>query len=420
MTWDREWKPHRGRPRRRWPLLVGALVLVLLAGAAAVAGWRLSQPLPSPTATLTSTTSKVPDPPGGGIPWPTAGEAALSVPGVLSFPPVGGDKPLPVASIAKVMATLVLLRDHPIAPGQQGPSITITPADVVDTMLEAAAQDSIIPLTAGEQLTEYQAIEAMLVPSADNVADVMAQWDAGSMQAFVGEMNALAAQWGLTHTHFADASGLSPQTVSTASDLLALGQRAMANPLIASIVAQPSVLLPDMTKPATNYNYVIGVDGIVGIKTGYDTAAGGCFLFAAEVPLLGKPVLAYGAVLGEHHGTSLLDAVEQEGVRLVRGLRRVLGGVLLARRGVPIGTLTARWQPSVRLSPARSLPVIAVPGTPVHERLSVEHLVPGRVVPRGAAVGRLTVKVGPHAFRVPVVTDARLGSPATFWRLLDG
>lgn len=398
-------------------MVIGGLVVLLLAGAGAGAGWRLSRPLPVPTATLTDTTRSVPDPRGGPLPWPSGVEGALTVPGVLNFPPVGGDKPLPMASIAKLMTTLVLLRDHPIPPGGQGPTITITAADVVDSMLEGAAQDSIIPFTAGEQLTEYQAVEAMLIPSADDVADVIAQWDAGGMSAFVGEMNALAAQWGLKNTHFADASGLSPQTVGTPSDLLALGERAMANPLIASIVAQPSVSLPGMTAPATNYNYVIGVDGIVGVKTGYSTAAGGCFLFAALVPLLGKQVMAYGVLLGEQHGTSLLDTVEQDGVKLVRGVRRILAGVLVARPGETVGTLSVPWQPVIELAAAKSIPVIATPGTPVREHLSVDRIVPGRVVPKGASVGRLTVEVGSHTFETPVVTGARLDSPSILWRL---
>jgi len=419
-TWDREWKRHGGRPRRRWPIVVAVIALVVLAAAGAGAGWRLSRPVPAPTGTLVDHTSVVPAPAGGPVPWPKGDEAALSVPGVLSFPPVRGNTPVPIASITKVMTTLVLLRDHPLSPGDQGPSITITAADVASSKLEAAAQDSVIPFSSGEQLTEFQAIEAMLIPSADDVADVVAQWDAGSIPAFVGEMNALAAQWGLHHTHFADASGLSPQSVSTATDLLKLGERAMADPLIPSIVAQPSVSLPDMSKPATNYNYVIGVDGIVGIKTGYDTVAGGCFLFAADVPLLGKSVLAYGVVLGEQHGTSLLDSVEQDGVAMVRAVRRILAGVLVARTGETVGTITARWQPTIDLSPARSIPVIEVPGTPVHEQLTVSHLVPGRQLPKGTTVGRLRVEVGGHTFETPVVTDAPLERPSIMWRLLHG
>lgn len=419
-TWDREWRRHRNRPPRRWPKVVGGLIVVLLAAAGAGAGWQLSRPLPKPVATLTDNTRSVPEPPGGPLQWPRGVEGALTVPGVLNFPPVGGDKPLPMASIAKLMTTLVLLRDHPIPFGSQGPTITMTAADAVDSMLEAAAQDSIIPLTAGEQLTEYQAIEAMLIPSADDVADVMAQWDAGSMAAFVAKMNAQAAQWGLAHTHFADASGLSPQTVGTPSDLLALGRRAMANPLIASIVAQPSVSLPGLSTPATNYNYEIGVDGIVGVKTGFSEAAGGCFLFAADVPLLGKSVMAYGVLLGERHGTSVLDTVEQDAVKLVRGVRGILAGVLVARPGEAVGTLSVPWQQPVELRAAKSIPVIATPGTPVHEHLSLARIAPGRSLPDGAAVGRLTMVVGPHTFETPVVTDARLTSPSITWRLVHG
>ena len=82
----------------------------------------------------------------------------------------------------------------------------------------------------GEQLSELQALEGALIPSGDNIIQLLATWDAGSTRAFVKRMNALARRLGMDHTHYAGPSGVNPATVSTASDQLRLAAAAMANP----------------------------------------------------------------------------------------------------------------------------------------------------------------------------------------------
>src|SRR5204863_304982 len=80
---------------------------------------------------------------------------------------------------AKVMTAYLVLRDHPLGLGQDGPTITLTDADVVDTDRRRRQQESVVPIDAGEQLTERQALQALLLPSANNIAEVLARWDAG-------------------------------------------------------------------------------------------------------------------------------------------------------------------------------------------------------------------------------------------------
>ena len=80
-----------------------------------------------------------------------------------------------------------------------------------------------------EQITEQQVLGGMLVHSADNYADLLARWDAGSIPAFVAKMNAAAARLGMGHSHFADASGVDPGSQSTASDLLKVAALDMAD-----------------------------------------------------------------------------------------------------------------------------------------------------------------------------------------------
>ena len=68
--------------------------------------------------------------------------------------------------------------------------------------------DSLVPVAAGETLTEGQALEALLLPSADNMGWILARWDAGSRAAFAALMNTAARRLGMTGTRYTDPSGL--------------------------------------------------------------------------------------------------------------------------------------------------------------------------------------------------------------------
>ncbi len=111
----------RGRRFHVW-LVVMLLVVVVVAGGVAAQLVR-PVPRPAPEVAIPASLERVPDPPGGPLPWPSVGAAAITVPGVVTFPPVGTTAAVPIASITKVMTTLVLLHDHPLAPGGPGPAI---------------------------------------------------------------------------------------------------------------------------------------------------------------------------------------------------------------------------------------------------------------------------------------------------------
>ena len=221
------------------------------------------------------------------LPWPTNGAAAVAVGPTGAVRTSGAAQEKPIASLAKMMTAYVVLTDHPLQSGQPGPSITITTADVATYNSDVAASDSVLPVSAGEAITEQQALEGLLVASADNIAVVLAEWDAGSLTAFVGKMNAAAKALGMDHTHYTDPSGLQTTTVSTPSDQLAIARKAMADPTFASIVALQSGHIP-VGGTVQNYDYDVGHDGIIGIKTGSDSAAGGCWAFAATRTVAGQ------------------------------------------------------------------------------------------------------------------------------------
>jgi serine-type D-Ala-D-Ala carboxypeptidase (penicillin-binding protein 5/6) len=183
-----------------------------------------------------------------------------------------GQQPVPIASVAKVMTAYLVVRDP------RELTLIVTDDDVADTERRAGQDESIVHVAAGETLTERQALIAILLPSANNVATMLARASAGSQDAFVAQMNDMAHALGMRHTIYTDPSGLDEATRSTADDQLILAEHAMKVPEFASLVALRSAELP-VAGTVHNTDSLLGKDGFVGIKTGSDDAAGGCFMF---------------------------------------------------------------------------------------------------------------------------------------------
>jgi serine-type D-Ala-D-Ala carboxypeptidase (penicillin-binding protein 5/6) len=215
---------------------------------------------------------------------------------------------VPIASVAKVMTAYLVLRDHPLEPGEEGFEIEISTADVEDLHRRIELNQSVVAVEAGEVLSERQALEALLLPSANNVAALLAVHESGSVEAFVGEMNEAAAELEMHETHYTDPSGFEDTTVSTAADQLKLAGAAMDAPTFAQIVAMPSTALPVVGEVA-NFNELVGHEGYVGIKTGSDEAAGGCLLFAKRIHVNGRTLTVLGAVLGQREGDFIQAAL---------------------------------------------------------------------------------------------------------------
>jgi len=195
------------------------------------------------------------------------------------------------------MTAYLVLRDHPLQLGQDGPTITLTDADVADTDRRAEHDESVVSIAAGEQLTELQALQAVLVPSANNIAAVLARWMPARRTGLLPAMNATARSLGMTHTYYTDPSGYDDATVSAAAEQVRVVDRAMRLPVFASIVATPSATLP-VAGTVQNTNTLLEHKGFVGVKTGSDRAAGGCFAFRANRWIDGKRTTITGSCWG--------------------------------------------------------------------------------------------------------------------------
>jgi len=274
--------------------LVVALLLVLLA----LGAFNYLRPIPAVSPAHLLRTSDVVPGTAPGLPWPSRGSAAVGVSGLGLLASSGNAQTFPAASITKVMTALVILADKPLKSNEGGPTVTLTEADVQSYQADLAGGQSVAKVEAGEQLSELQLLQGMLIPSANNYAESAARWDAGSLGAFIARMNDRAAKLKLAHTKFADVSGASPASVSTPADLLALGMEAMRDPVFAEIVATPQVDLP-VAGTVYNVDAVLGQSGIVGIKTGSGLNTGANFLFAAKATVDGHEIVIFGCVMGQ-------------------------------------------------------------------------------------------------------------------------
>lgn len=240
--------------------------------------------------------------------WPSVGEAALDIPalGVLS---AHHNSAVPIASLTKMMTAYVALQALPLSIGETGPCHSVTPDDL-ETYEQLVGQDaSSVPVTVGEQLCESDLLNGVLVHSAANYAVMLANMVADSNELFVEQMNSDAQALGLTDTSYVDVTGLSSQDVSTPLDQARLAVLLMKSPLVRSIVDQTSVTLP-FAGVEDSFTPDVGIDNVIGVKSGRTAAAGGCDVMAMTFRDGGETRVVYAVVLGQQGGDLLTPAGE--------------------------------------------------------------------------------------------------------------
>ena len=399
------------------------VVLVVLAVVAAIGAVRLSEPLPALAMSAQAPSGVRLAGPSLRLPWPSEGQAAVVVEGVGTAGVHGQSRPIPIGSVAKVMTALVVLHDHPLVGNASGPSLTVTPENERAYTAALGTGDSMVPVVAGERISERQALEALMVPSADNIADLLAQWDAGSAAAFVAKLNRQALAWGARHTHYADASGLSPQTTSTATDQVLVGERALREPVLAAVMAERMATLP-VAGVVSNYNSLLGSDGVVGIKTGSTRAAGGSLLFAAKARVGTQPITLVGAVLGQAVGIPPLSAL-QVALDASRALVRAVTGAVRSEQVVAAGQRvsagTTAWGRPATARTSSAVRVLGFPGQVV--RTTAQGCALDTPTSLGQPCGAIDVSWGDalsgrSSARASATLDRGIPQPPWTWRLL--
>jgi D-alanyl-D-alanine carboxypeptidase (penicillin-binding protein 5/6) len=393
----------------RWLLGVGVVVLIAV-GAGAV---NYLRPIPAVEAAASLPASDVVPGTPPAFPWPAKGSAALAVGNLGFIANSGNEQPIPAASVTKVMTALVILEDKPLKKGESGPTITLTNADVQIYQAAVANKESVVPVQAGEQLTEFQALEGLLLPSGNNLAVSLARWDAGSVDAFVANMNTRATKLHLKNTKFGDPAGVSPSSVSTPTDLITLGIEVMrTQEVFAQIVAMGQAELP-VAGTVYNVDAVLGQSGIIGIKTGSGLDSGANFLFAAAVQVDGFPVVIYGCVMGQPTLAMAFDRAKA----LIATAQPALHVRRVLARNQSVGTYSMPWGAQSDVVSTLDVDVAQWPGMVVRQSLDAKWLIVDKPLPASTKVGTQHITLGDYKLDVPVATASPLYPPGRFWRL---
>jgi len=304
--------------------------------------------------------------------------------------------------------------------------VVMTQDDVRAYEQTVAQQGSSIPVTAGERLTERQLLLALMLPSANNIAVTLARWVSGSEAGFVELENATALRLGMTRTHFEDASGFDPRTVSTARDLSVLARAVLSVTALSELVQTRTATLPDGTV-LDNLDSLLGTDPEwQGIKTGWTPAAGGCLLFAARrrLTVAADPVTVYGAVLGEPPDAAG-DAAHPELGAAFTAAHAAVTTALSGYASVDMATLspsatgavTTAWgaQSGVRVEPATGFIVVRA-GDIV--TLTTQQRSPAAPLAAGATVLVARGTLRGHVVAMwHVITVRALPAPNAWWRI---
>ena len=208
----------------------------------------------------------------------------------------------------------------------------------------------------------------------------------------------------MTQTTYADASGFSDNSVSTASDVLIVAAKAMAIPAFAAIVKMPTVTLP-VAGTLTTYTPLLGYLGVIGVKSGFTTKAGGCDVMAVERVVGGHTVTILTSVTGQV-GTDQPNVLLVAGVAtltLADAVTNELGSLDLIHAGALVAHASANGH-SVGVVAGHTVSVLTWPGI-VYRRT----VVAGRAVKPGDKVGTRAGWWSP-----------RSGAPTSWCRLCSG
>ena len=409
--------PRKRRRKRGW-LITGAIILVLAIASGTYVGFALSAPLPLTAAVMTPI--DIAAGPAAAVAPSTYGVGAVSVTGAEEFEGTLGtdgllvapadDAARPMASISKLITTLVVLDAHPIEAGSAGPVLTFSKAehDLYDKYYVLGA--TIQPMKTGSTMTLHDALELMLVTSASNYAEAVSTWAFGSQARFRAAAGDWLARNGLTGTTIVEPVGLDPRNTSTTRDLIALGRLALANPLVAGIVKLQSTDVPGLTG-VPNTNMFLGASGIDGIKTGTLEEAGSCLLFSATVNVgLSRPISIVGVVLGapDHEAAGLAA------VAMIKDVAAGFHRIPVVEAGEVFGTYTTPWGETAEARAAQSERILTWSDIPITGSASAS---PIGLAAERAEVGTVTFTGGKREVALPLFLSREIEGPDAWWRI---
>lgn len=389
------------------------LVLLLLIVFAVV---QMVRPLPDPELALTADAEVAFDGGRPALPWPGEGQGQIAVSGLGVVGEFGEEKPVPIASVTKTMTAYIIMRDHPFERGEDGASIPVDALAEKEGGYDRTNDESTLnTIKEGDTISERDALSAVMIPSANNVARLLARWDAGSEEAFVKKMNDTAKELGMTNTTYTDPSGLDATTVSTAADQVKLGQALVKNKAMVDITRQQEWYDPS-GKRHSNYNTLMPRNGAIGIKTGSTTKAGGNLLFAAYKDIGGTTQTIVGAVLGQHK-PSILETVNRVSEEVLVATREALKAKTVVKKGDVVGHVDDGVGGYTPVVATKDMTVVGWSGLKVELGMTDGGKKLPHTAKAGTVVGSITAGSGAGTVSVPVALQQDLVEPGFGARL---
>ncbi|MFI2036615.1 D-alanyl-D-alanine carboxypeptidase [Streptomyces bottropensis] len=374
------------------------------------------RPLPAPTLALTADESYAFK--GGKIslPWPDEGQGWMDVNGIGTMDSFGEQKPVAIGSVAKAMTAYVILKEHPMKAGEKGAKIPVDAKAETEGGYDKDGESTLNTVKEGDTLSQYDAIAAIMIPSANNIARLLARWDSnGSEEEFVKKMNAAAKDLGMKNTKYTDPSGLKETTVSTAEDQVKLGNELVKMKALTDITRLPSWKDPS-GQPWSNYNRLVPYDNAIGIKTGSTTAAGGNLLFAATQEVGGETAIVVGAILGQHT-PPIIDTVNAVSKTAMLAAQDGLTSDTILKKGDVVGYVDDGLGGRTPVVVTKNVSAVGWAGKTVKLELDASATIPHEAKP-GTEVGSLIVGNGTgDGVEVPVALQETLTEPGFLTKL---
>lgn len=183
---------------------------------------------------------------------------------------------VPVASLTKLMTALVIMQQH-------SPEEIVT---IPDGLPKLDTDDQKLNIQPGDQFRLSDLMNALLIYSANDVANALAIWDSGSIENFSTKMNDYAKQWELDKSNFSNPNGLDEiNHKSSASDILVLATILIQNDEFKKIINTQSMSIQNIDGKKyqlTTTNKLLNLSYVYGIKTGFTKEAGQSLVLLAE------------------------------------------------------------------------------------------------------------------------------------------
>jgi len=384
----------------RWTALVLAVII-------AIGAFNYLRPLPN--ATLSLNLPKVPQATKSVVTWPSLGEATFSAEGYDFMFSNAPPKPVSTASMAKVITVLCVLEKRPLKLGETGPTLTMTADDVMRLQQQYDQGGSHLAISEGEQLTEYQMLQAIMLPSANNIADSLAVWAFGSLEQYQKYAQDFVQRHGMLQTHIGpDASGFDPSTTSTTSDLTKLGTLALANPVVMQVAGTKSAAFKTAGE-VYNVDTLLGNGILTGLKTGSNDGNSGGFIFTSNVKKGNQSIDIVGAIVNAESASSAVAYSE----KLAASIANNFEVVSYTRAGQRIGTAKTAW--------GASAIVVATQDTTIvrwseNKLWHVEQLTPTTATQK-KQIGTIRISTNGSKATTPISIIIPATPPSIVWRI---